>query len=138
MVIFFRVPLFKMKPNDGTSFSTTCSVFLAEEPALLASVQNEVLFIHLRSSNMQMLLPSGQKPIFTLDYDWREQRVFWVCLQEESIKYAVHGDKGSIKTLVKGWNLMCFLQGVVCQKCMHKWAGALNIAAKCLSQISYF
>lgn len=78
------------------------SSFLAEEPSLLASVQYEVLFMGLRSSNMQMLLPPGQKPIFSLDYDLRDQRVFWVCLQEESIKYAVHGEKGQIRTLVKG------------------------------------
>lgn len=76
--------------------------FLAEEPGLLASVQYEVLFMGLRSSNMQMLFPPGQKPIFSLDYDWRQQCVFWVCLQEESIKYFLHGEKGNIKTLVKG------------------------------------
>ncbi|XP_034168449.2 low-density lipoprotein receptor-related protein 2 isoform X2 [Pangasianodon hypophthalmus] len=88
-------PGFILEP-DGSNCKTP------EEPSLLASVQYEVVFMGLRSSNMQMLLPPGQKPIFSLDYDWREQRVFWVCLQEESIKYAVHGEKGHIKTLVKG------------------------------------
>lgn len=78
------------------------STFLAEEPSLLASIQYEVLFMGLRSRNMQMLLPPGQEPIFSLDYDWWEQRVFWVCLQEESIKYVMHGEKGNIRTLVKG------------------------------------
>lgn len=95
--------------------------FLAEEPSLLASVQYEVLFVGLRSSNMQMLLPPGQKPIFSLDYDWKDQRVFWVCLQEESIKYAVHGEKGYVKTLVKGLKAdankhQYFLIGIVCQE----------------------
>lgn len=56
----------------------------------------------LRSGNMQMLLPPGQKPIFSLDYDLQEQRLFWVCLQEESIKYAVQGEKGHVKMLVQG------------------------------------
>ncbi|XP_047660949.1 low-density lipoprotein receptor-related protein 2 isoform X4 [Tachysurus fulvidraco] len=87
-------PGFILEP-DGNSCKAP------KEPSLLASVQYEVLFIGLRSSNMQMLLPPGQKPIFSLDYDLREQRVFWVCLQEESIKYAVHGEKGQIRTLVK-------------------------------------
>ncbi|MCJ8742663.1 hypothetical protein PDJAM_G00084880 [Pangasius djambal] len=88
-------PGFILEP-DGSNCKTP------KEPSLLASVQYEVVFMGLRSSNMQILLPPGQKPIFSLDYDWREQRVFWVCLQEESIKYAVHGEKGHIKTLVKG------------------------------------
>ncbi|XP_058267647.1 low-density lipoprotein receptor-related protein 1B [Hemibagrus wyckioides] len=88
-------PGFILEP-DGSSCKAP------KEPSLLASVQYEVLFMGLRSSNMQMLLPPGQKPIFSLDYDLQEQRVFWVCLQEESIKYAVHGEKGHVKTLVKG------------------------------------
>lgn len=84
----------------------------------MASVQYEVLFMGLRSGNMQMLLPPGKKPIFSLDYDWKEQRVFWVCLQEESIKFAVHGEKGNIKTLVKGLELDAnfLLLWIVCQK----------------------
>ncbi|XP_046717120.1 low-density lipoprotein receptor-related protein 2 isoform X2 [Silurus meridionalis] len=88
-------PEFILEP-DGSSCKTQ------KEPSLLASVQYEVLFMGLRSSNMEMLLSPGLKPIFSLDYDWKEQRVFWVCLQEQSIKYAVHGEKGYIKTLVKG------------------------------------
>lgn len=75
---------------------------LTEEPSLLASVQFEVVFMGLRSGNMQALLPVGQKPIFSLDYELKVPRVFWVCLLEESIKYAVRGEKGKIKTLVKG------------------------------------
>lgn len=88
--------------NDTYYIHVPSLPFFAEEPNLLVSVQYEVLFIGLISSNMQMLLPPGQKPIFSIDYDWMDQRVFWVCLQEESIKYAVHGEKGHIKTLVKG------------------------------------
>ncbi|KAK3521954.1 hypothetical protein QTP70_020467, partial [Hemibagrus guttatus] len=88
-------PGFILEP-DGSSCKAP------KEPSLLASVQYEVLFMGLRSGNMQRLLPPGQKPIFSLDYDLQEQRMFWVCLQDESIKYAVRGEKGQIKTLVKG------------------------------------
>ncbi|XP_072514298.1 uncharacterized protein [Salminus brasiliensis] len=73
-----------------------------EEPHLLAAVQYELLFKDLRSGNLQLLLPPGQTPIFSLDYDLMEQKLFWVSLAEKSIKYAVHGDQGNIKALVKG------------------------------------
>ncbi|XP_053372116.1 low-density lipoprotein receptor-related protein 2 isoform X2 [Clarias gariepinus] len=88
-------PGFMLEP-DGSSCKTP------KEPSLLASVQFEVVFMGLRSGNMQALLPAGQKPIFSLDYELKVPRVFWVCLLEESIKYAVRGEKGKIKTLVKG------------------------------------
>lgn len=73
-----------------------------EEPHLLAVVQYELLFKDLRSSNLQILLSPGETPIFSLDYDWLDQKLFWSSLEELSIKYAVHGEKGNIKSLVKG------------------------------------
>ncbi|TSM12587.1 Low-density lipoprotein receptor-related protein 4 [Bagarius yarrelli] len=88
-------PGFILEP-DGSTCKTP------KEPSLLVSVQFEVLIMGLRSNNLHMLISPGQKPIFSLDFDLKEQRVFWVCLQEESIKYAVHGEKGNIRTLVKG------------------------------------
>ncbi|KAF5897937.1 low-density lipoprotein receptor-related protein 2-like isoform X5, partial [Clarias magur] len=88
-------PGFILEP-DGSSCKTP------KEPSLLASVQYEVIFMGLRSRNIQALLPTGQKPIFSLDYDLKVQHVFWACLEEESIKYAIRGEKGQIKTLVKG------------------------------------
>ncbi|XP_036450335.1 prolow-density lipoprotein receptor-related protein 1 [Colossoma macropomum] len=88
-------PGFLLEPDGSTCKSP-------EEPHLLAAVQFELLFKDLRSGNLQILLPPGQTPIFSLDYDWMEQKLFWVNLEEESIKFAVHGDKGNIKALVKG------------------------------------
>ncbi|KAL7847835.1 hypothetical protein AOLI_G00225530 [Acnodon oligacanthus] len=88
-------PGFLLEPDGSTCKSP-------EEPHLLAAVQFELLFKDLRSGNLQMLLPPGQTPIFSLDYDFLDKKLFWVSLEEESIKFAVHGDKGNIKALVKG------------------------------------
>ncbi|XP_016411830.1 low-density lipoprotein receptor-related protein 2-like [Sinocyclocheilus rhinocerous] len=88
-------PEFILEP-DGRSCKT------AEEPSLLVSEQNELLKLGLRSSSIQALITPGRKPIFSLDYDRREQRVYWVSLEEESIKYAFHGEKDNIETIIKG------------------------------------
>uniref|UniRef100_A0A9J8B4V1 Si:dkey-88l16.3 n=1 Tax=Cyprinus carpio carpio TaxID=630221 RepID=A0A9J8B4V1_CYPCA len=88
-------PEFILEP-DGHSCKT------AEEPSLLISEQYELLNLGLRSSSIQALIAPGRKAIFSLDYDRREQRVYWVSLEEESIKYAFHGIKDNIGTIVKG------------------------------------
>ncbi|XP_026075111.1 low-density lipoprotein receptor-related protein 2-like isoform X3 [Carassius auratus] len=88
-------PEFILEP-DGRSCKT------AEEPSLLVSEQNELLKLGLRSGSIQALTTPGRKPIFSLDYDLKEQRVYWVSLEEESIKYAFHGEKDNIQTIIKG------------------------------------
>uniref|UniRef100_A0A673M814 Low-density lipoprotein receptor-related protein 2-like n=1 Tax=Sinocyclocheilus rhinocerous TaxID=307959 RepID=A0A673M814_9TELE len=88
-------PEFILEP-DGHSCKT------AEEPSLLISEQYELLNLGLRSSSIQALIAPGRKAIFSLDYDRREQKVYWVSLEEESIKYAFHGIKDNIGTIVKG------------------------------------
>ncbi|XP_048030956.1 low-density lipoprotein receptor-related protein 2 isoform X1 [Megalobrama amblycephala] len=88
-------PEFILEP-DGHNCKT------AEEPSLLVSEQYELIKLGLRSFNIRALVTPGRKPIFSLDYDRREQRVYWVSLEEESIKYAFHGEKDNIGTIVKG------------------------------------
>lgn len=68
----------------------------------MVSEQYELIKLGLRSFDIQALITPGRKPIFSLDYDRREQRVYWVSLEEESIKYAYHGEKDNIGTIVKG------------------------------------
>ncbi len=80
-------------------------IFCADEPSLLISEQYELLNLGLRSSSIQALITPGRKAIFSLDYDRREQRVYWVSLEEESIKYAFHGIKVNSGTIVKGKNI---------------------------------
>ncbi|XP_052368350.1 low-density lipoprotein receptor-related protein 1B-like isoform X6 [Oncorhynchus keta] len=71
-----------------------------DEAHLLASVQNELLVLGLHSSSLS-LLSTSQTPVFCVDYDWRDQRVYWVSLEEESIKWTSINTKDT-GTLVKG------------------------------------
>ncbi|RXN30582.1 low-density lipo receptor-related 2-like protein [Labeo rohita] len=72
-------PEFILEP-DGRSCKT------AEEPSLLVSEQYELLNLGLRRSSIQALITPGRKPIFSVDYDRKEQRVYWVSLEEERVK----------------------------------------------------
>ncbi|XP_039532284.1 low-density lipoprotein receptor-related protein 2 isoform X2 [Pimephales promelas] len=88
-------PEFILEP-DGRS----CKA--AEEPSLLVSEQYKLLKLGLQNANIQALITPGRKPVFSLDYDLREHKVYWVSLEEESIKYAFHGEKDNFRTIVKG------------------------------------
>ncbi|KAL2087738.1 hypothetical protein ACEWY4_016566 [Coilia grayii] len=87
-------PGFLLEP-DGHTCKTP------DEPSLLASVQSELVLLGLRSGDKQVLLAPGKRPIFSVDFDWKEQRAYWVSLDEESIKWAARNDK-STGTLVRG------------------------------------
>jgi hypothetical protein len=64
-------------------------------------VQTELFLFGLRSSSLDVLVSSAKKAILSLDYDWRDQKVFWVSLDSESIKWSsLHQKKTG--TLVKG------------------------------------
>ncbi|XP_073770596.1 uncharacterized protein si:dkey-88l16.3 isoform X2 [Danio rerio] len=93
-------PEFLLEP-DGHSCKT------ADEPSLLVSEQDELLNMGLRSFSIQTLTAPGRKPIFSLDYDLRERRVYWASLEDESIKYAFHGEKDNTGTIVKGVKSDC-------------------------------
>ncbi|XP_044054121.1 very low-density lipoprotein receptor isoform X2 [Siniperca chuatsi] len=71
------------------------------EPFLLSSVQTDLLLFGLRSGSLDMLSSSAKKAILSLDYDWREQRVFWVSLDTDSIRWSSL-DQKTTGTLIKG------------------------------------
>ncbi|XP_064421958.1 very low-density lipoprotein receptor [Latimeria chalumnae] len=77
-----------------------------EEPILLASVQYDLMLYGLRSFSKSVLPVTGKNMIFSIDYDWKDQKVFWVDLNAESIKWMnlAHKEKG---TLVKGIKSDC-------------------------------
>ncbi|KAG5261796.1 hypothetical protein AALO_G00288490 [Alosa alosa] len=87
-------PGFLLEP-DGRTCKTP------DEPSLLASMQSELVLLGLRSGDKKVLMAPGKKPIFSVDYDWLEQRVYWVSLDEASIKWAAHEQK-YLGTLVTG------------------------------------
>ncbi|XP_023147772.2 very low-density lipoprotein receptor isoform X2 [Amphiprion ocellaris] len=71
------------------------------EPFLLASVQTDLYLYGLRSASLDVLSSTAKKAILSLDYDWREQKVFWVSLDTESIRWSSL-DQKSTGTLIKG------------------------------------
>ena len=71
------------------------------EPFLLSSVQTDLLLFGLRSGSLDVLSSSAKKAILSLDYDWREKRVFWVSLDTESIRWSSL-DQKTTGTLIQG------------------------------------
>ncbi|XP_068166712.1 very low-density lipoprotein receptor [Antennarius striatus] len=71
------------------------------EPFLLASVQTDLYLFGLRSGRRVALSSSATKVILSVDYDWREQRVFWDSLDTESIRWSSL-DRKTTGTLIKG------------------------------------
>ncbi|TNN77575.1 Low-density lipoprotein receptor-related protein 2 [Liparis tanakae] len=70
------------------------------EPFLLTSVKTDLFAFGLRSGSLDVLPSSAKTAILSLDYDWQEQRVFWVSLDNESIRWSSL-DKKTTGTLIK-------------------------------------
>ncbi|XP_074547091.1 uncharacterized protein LOC141805798 [Halichoeres trimaculatus] len=72
-----------------------------DEPLLLASVQSELLLVGVHSSTLR-LLSSASRPVFSLDYLWTQQRVYWLSPDYQSIRWADMTSTGKKGTLIKG------------------------------------
>lgn len=89
-----------------------------DEPLLLASVQSELLLLGVHSGTLR-LLSSASRPVFSLDYHWAQQRVYWLSPDYQSIRWAdmtVSNNKG---TLIKGTSEELYL----IKRCLR---GSLN------------
>ncbi|KAJ8397102.1 hypothetical protein AAFF_G00009560 [Aldrovandia affinis] len=75
------------------------------EPLLLASVQSELMLFNLRRATLD-ILTSGKKVVLSLDYDWKDQIVFWVGQDAESIKW-ISFDQKQMGTIFKGIKSDC-------------------------------
>ncbi|CAH2292234.1 low-density lipo receptor-related 2-like, partial [Pelobates cultripes] len=78
-----------------------------KEPVLLIAVEFELMLYKLRTLEEEMLTVSDKElMIISVDYDVLEQKIFWMDLNAESIKWVTLGtkDKG---TLVKGIKSDC-------------------------------
>ncbi|XP_041126916.1 low-density lipoprotein receptor-related protein 2-like [Polyodon spathula] len=78
----------------------------SQEPFLLASVQFDLLLYGLRSFKEDVLTFTGKKIIFSVDYDWKEKKVFWLSFDAESIKWITLDQKNK-GTIVKGIKSDC-------------------------------
>uniref|UniRef100_A0A3P8RU71 Si:dkey-88l16.3 n=1 Tax=Amphiprion percula TaxID=161767 RepID=A0A3P8RU71_AMPPE len=83
-----------------------------DEPLLLASVQSELLLLGVHSGSLR-LLSSVSRPVFSLDYHWAQQRVYWLSPDYQSIRWA------DIKTSNKG----ILIKGVKSDFIAVDWVG---------------
>ncbi|XP_061782869.1 uncharacterized protein [Nerophis lumbriciformis] len=73
-----------------------------DEPLLLASVQSELLLLGIHSGTLR-LVSSANRPVFSLDYHWAQQRVYWLSPDYQSIRWAdMTKDSNKKGTLIKG------------------------------------
>ncbi|XP_014831181.1 PREDICTED: very low-density lipoprotein receptor-like [Poecilia mexicana] len=71
------------------------------EPFLLASVQTELYMYGLRTGSLDVLSSSAKKAILSVDYDWQDQKVFWVGVDTETIRWSSM-DQKTTGILTKG------------------------------------
>ncbi|KAK5851838.1 hypothetical protein PBY51_023361 [Eleginops maclovinus] len=88
------LPGFYLEP-DNKSCKTR------DEPLLLASVQSELLLQGVHSSTLR-LLSSANRPVFSLDYHWAQQRVYWLSPDYQSIRWSDMKESKRKGTLIKG------------------------------------
>ncbi|XP_034457666.1 prolow-density lipoprotein receptor-related protein 1-like isoform X7 [Hippoglossus hippoglossus] len=72
-----------------------------DEPLLLASVQSELLLLGVHSSTLR-LLSFASRPVFSLDYHWERQRVYWLSPDYQSIRWTDMNGSNNKGTLIKG------------------------------------
>ncbi|XP_029457218.1 low-density lipoprotein receptor-related protein 2-like isoform X2 [Rhinatrema bivittatum] len=92
-------PGFLLEPDGHT-----CKV-TGSEPLLLAAIQYNLITYGLRSMKEE-ILTSDKNLIISVDYDLVEQKVFWMDLDAESIKWITTTTKKK-GTLVKGIKSDC-------------------------------
>lgn len=80
---------------------SVCLSLLPDEPLLLASVQSELLLLGTHSGALRLLLTT-RRPVFSLDYNWEQQRVYWLSPDYQSIHWIDMRSPDSKRTLIKG------------------------------------
>lgn len=65
------------------------------------SIQTELYLFGLRSGSLDVLKSPAKQGILSLDYDWRDQRAFWVSGDSKAIRWSSL-DQKSTGVLVKG------------------------------------
>lgn len=70
------------------------------EAYLLASIESDIFLVGLRSSTLKVL-SSDEQPVLSLDYDWKEQKVYWMNLEAEAVMWTTL-DQKSKGTLIQG------------------------------------
>lgn len=85
---------------------------MSGEPYLLASVQSEVFLLGLRSSSLDVLLSSEKRFVLSLDYDFQKQRVYWIGLDTDNIRW-LSRDQKSRGTVIKGDSFVSYRSNII-------------------------
>lgn len=64
-------------------------------------MQSELWLLGLHNGRLN-LLSSVNRPVFSLDYHWAQQRVYWLSPESQSIRWADMKTSTSRGTLIKG------------------------------------
>ncbi|XP_054842683.1 low-density lipoprotein receptor-related protein 2-like isoform X2 [Eublepharis macularius] len=104
--------------NQNGAYSCTCHPgYLLEpdgqmckvagaEPTLLVAVQFDLILYGLRSMKEDVILTTEKNFIFSIDYDLMDQKIFWMDLNAESVKWMNTKTKQQ-GSLVKGIKSDC-------------------------------
>ncbi|XP_053466750.1 low-density lipoprotein receptor-related protein 4 [Ictalurus furcatus] len=106
--------------NSGGSYECSCNRGYILEPDghsckitgkeenegyLLASIESDIFLVNLRSTTLKVL-SSEKQPVLSLDYDWKEQKVYWINMDAEAIMWTTL-DQNSRGTLIQGIRTEC-------------------------------
>ncbi|XP_069783747.1 very low-density lipoprotein receptor-like [Narcine bancroftii] len=87
--------------NDGQSCKVT-----GAEPVLLVSIHHDVLLYGLHSDEKDIIPAIAKGIMFPLDYDWKEQVIFWSDTYSQSINW-MKLDRHDEGMLIKGVQSDC-------------------------------
>ncbi|KAK7895332.1 hypothetical protein WMY93_020657 [Mugilogobius chulae] len=76
------------------------------EPLLLASVQSEMILLSVHSSTLRVL-SSANRPVFSLDFHWAKNKIYYLSSNYQSIRWAEMNNTRTKGTLVKGVKSDC-------------------------------
>ncbi|XP_060763950.1 very low-density lipoprotein receptor [Neoarius graeffei] len=83
--------------SDGRSCKSTGEAYL------LAAIQSDIFLINLKNTSLEVL-SSEKQPVPSLDYDWKEQKVYWI---NSDVVMWTTLDQKSRGTLIQGVRTEC-------------------------------
>lgn len=83
------------------NFNAFLSLPFLDEPLLLASVQSKMIILGVHSGTIGVL-SSANRPVFSLDYHWAKNRIYWLSSNYQSIRWVDRSNTNSKGTLIKG------------------------------------
>lgn len=73
---------------------------VSDEAYLLASIQSDIFLMNLTGARLEVLT-SEQRPVPSLDYDWKEKKAYWISMDSEAVMWTTL-DRESRGTLFQG------------------------------------